>query len=826
MKSAAMIIVWALGCILAFGKVDALGQAPEAPSQGGPPPGSLNVDGTSPGPKIGPLFYGLMTEEINHAYDGGLYAELIQNRIFQDNDQPVCWSVVGSGKIAIDETNPVNTGALKRSLRLDATGNGAGIANSGFWGIPVWPGTKYHAAFYARATDGATGPLTVEIQSNDGKTTFASSTVALISTEWKKYEVDLTTGQVPISTANRFVISTAGKGSVWFSLVSLFPPTYHNRPNGNRIDISEKLAALHPSFLRFPGGNFLEGNTIATRFDWKKTIGPLENRPGHVGCWGSPTPYRASDGLGLLEFLGWCEDLKMKPILAVYAGYSLRGEHVEPGPALEPYVEEALQEIEYCTGDASTTWGKRRVEDGHAEPFDLHYIEIGNEDMFDKSGTYDGRFTQIFNAIKRKYPKLECIATSRVVHSCKPDLYDDHAYPDPQGMLHMTQKYDKYDSDQPKVFFGEWATQDGSPTPTMLAALGDAAWLTGLQRDCDTVLMNCYAPLLTNVNPNGWQWPTNLIGYDAATSFGSPSYYAQAMFSSAWGDTVLPATVVAQKVELPPAPAPHGGVGLGTWHTAAEYKDLKVTQEGKTLFTSDFATGLAGWKPAGGKWEVGGSVLAQTDTSRECRITTGDPAWQDYTLSVKARKTGGDEGFLVLFHAADRRHFGYFNVGGWGNTKSAIQITNGGSAMITGETSPFTIESGIWYDIRVEVKGRDIKCFVNDKLIVQAIDEPMPPAQTLFAAASRIDSTGEVILKVVNVVGTAQQIEINLQGVGSIGKQATVEVLQGDPQVQNTVDAPTAIAPTQQKIENAGNRFTHVFPADSVSVIRLQRTAQ
>src|SRR5439155_8261306 len=181
--------------------------------------------------------------------------------------------------------------------------------------------------------------------------------------------------------------------------VSLFPPTYNDRPNGNRIDLMQKLAELHPAFLRCPGGNYLEGDTIETRFKWKETLGPLEDRPGHMGCWS----YRSSDGLGLLEFLNWCEDLKMEPLLAVYAGYSLKGEHVNAGPELEPFVTEALEEIEYVTGDASSTeWGARRAKDCHPETVKVRYVEVGNEAWFDKSGSYDGPFGQIFDAIKKK----------------------------------------------------------------------------------------------------------------------------------------------------------------------------------------------------------------------------------------------------------------------------------------------------------------------------------------------------------------------------------------------------------------------------------------
>jgi len=810
-----------LGLVLALCGVFALNAAAAEP-------GTLTVETTGSGPKVGPLFYGLMTEEINHAYDGGLYAELIQNRIFQDSNEPVCWSLV-SGKtedgkpntIAIDETKPVNDIALKRSLRLDiaSAAERVGVANSGFWGIPVLPNTKYRVSFYARASEGFTGPLTVDIESNDGTTTFASSTIkGPITSEWKKYELNLTTGDVHKSTDNRFVISTTGKGSLWFSLVSLFPPTYHDRPNGNRIDIMEKLADLHPEFLRFPGGNFLEGDTIPTRFDWKKTIGPLEDRPGHQGCWS----YRVSDGLGLLEFLEWCEDLKMQPLLAVYAGYSLRGDHVNPGKDLEPFVQEALEEIEYCTGDASTTWGKRRIADGHPEPFDIHYVEIGNEDWFDRSGSYDGRFTQIFKAIKARYPKLLCIATARKIHSCKPDLYDDHDYPSPLKMLGMVSKYDRYRAGEPKVFFGEWATQDGKPTPTMRAALADAAWLTGLQRDCDTVLLNCYAPLLVNVNKGAWQWPTNLIGYDADECFGSPSYYAQSMFSKAWGDTVLPVKLVPQKPQLAHLPPPTGCIGLGTWLTSAEYKDVKVVSGGKEVFASHFGTGLKGWHPTGGSWEVTDGSLKQTDTGTEPRITAGDLYWQDYTLSVKAKKDSGNEGFLIMFHVKDRNHYDWFNVGGWGNSKSGIEKADGGNAGPIGDSDPFTVETGKWYDIRVEVKGLEIKCYVDDKLIAQAMDTATQPTEPVFVVASKVDSTGEVILKVVNVVDAPENLEINLQGMPSVAKTATLEMLQGDPQVQNSVESPKKIAPQQMTIDVPGPKFTHEFPPNSISVIRLK----
>jgi alpha-N-arabinofuranosidase len=246
--------------------------------------------------------------------------------------------------------------------------------------------------------------------------------------------------------------------------------------------------------------------------------------------------------MGLLEFLEWCEDLKIQPVLAVYAGYSLQQEHVEPGSALEPYVQDALDEIEYVTGSTSTKWGAERAKDGHAAPFPLQYVEIGNEDEFDKSGSYDGRYTQFYKAIKPRYPELQLIATAPI-KSVKPDVLDDHYYLTADQFFADAGHYDTADRNGPKIFVGEWATMEGAPTPDLQAALSDSAWMTGLERNSDLIVMASYAPLLTNVNPGGLQWAPDLIGYDALSSYGSPSYWAQVMFGSRLGTEVVATTL-------------------------------------------------------------------------------------------------------------------------------------------------------------------------------------------------------------------------------------------------------------------------------------------
>ncbi len=493
-----------------------------------------------------PILHGLMTEEINYSYDGGLYAELIRNRTFQDDaTAPTHWSIAASNPSAatidIDKTTGPSTAmplSLKVSVAAATATDPAGVQNDGFWGIAVRPHTQYKASFYAKADAGFSSPIKISLVDNDTGAAAASAVIPALSQEWKRYNVVLTTGAVKASAANHFTLTTTHPGTFWLQLVSVFPPTYAGRTNGNRQDIMELLAAMKPAFLRLPGGNYLEGDHIPERYEWKKTIGPLVDRPTHPSPW----RYHSSDGMGLLEFLEWCEDLKMQPLLAVYAGYSMKQEHVDAGPALEPYVQDALDEIEYVSGSTNTKWGAIRARDGHPKPFALKYVEVGNEDWFDKSKSYDARFAQFFDAIKKVHPEIQVIATTQVT-SRQPDILDDHFYRKAEQFFDDVHHYDKTSRTGTKIMVGEWATREGEPTPDFNAALGDAAWMTGMERNSDVIIMHSYAPLFVNVNPGGMQWKTDLIGYDAMTSYGSPAYYAQVMFSNHRGSQIVDAAL-------------------------------------------------------------------------------------------------------------------------------------------------------------------------------------------------------------------------------------------------------------------------------------------
>lgn len=502
---------------------------------------SLTIQVDHPTVKVSPMLYGLMTEEINYSYDGGIYGELVRDRTVRGGFGGLAhWTTVTHGNstvaVSVDEATGPST-AIPRSLKVSVTSATksapAGVENDGYWGFPVRPNTTYSGSFYAKA-DTAGVPVTVSLVNDQTGITAATATVTGLTGDWKQYGFTLKTAAVPVTSNNHLILTASQPATVWLDLVSLFPPTYHDRKNGNRVDIMEKLAAMNPKFLRLPGGNYLEGSHITDRFDWKKTLGSWVDRPTHMGTWS----YRSSDGMGLLEYLEWCEDLKMEPVLAVYAGYSLAQQHVDPGLALEPYIQDALEEIEFVTGSTDTKWGAERAKEGHPAPFPLHYVEVGNEDFFDHSGSYDGRFAQYYKAIKPKYPNLQIIATAPI-KSMTPDVLDEHYYMSANEAFSTANRYDKQDRNGPKIFVGEWATREGDPTPNLEAALADAAWLTGLERNSDVIVMESYAPLFVNVNPGGMQWATDLIGYNALSSYGSPSYWVQVMFSGHLGTEVV-----------------------------------------------------------------------------------------------------------------------------------------------------------------------------------------------------------------------------------------------------------------------------------------------
>jgi alpha-L-arabinofuranosidase len=658
-------------------------QLPAAPALAGTPVLEIKADQVKG--KSSPILYGLMTEEINYSYDGGLYAELIRNRNFKESggggrrggvpgSGVPYWNLVqtggGTGVMELDSSQPLND-ACNRSLKLTVNSVRAdqivGVSNEGFWGMAVRPNTKYRATVWAKGGNGFTGPLTLALCSGDGKSVFAQARIDKISDSYQKYEATLTTAPgvptkqwettpwdsntqpdwatlditaaVPTTKDACFQIWAGGKGTVWFSLVSLFPPTFKDRPNGLRPDIMQMFVDMKARFLRFPGGNYLEGSNLANRWNWKATVGDISQRPGHNSPWG----YWSSDGLGLLEYLEWCEDVdNMEPVMGIYSGYSLDRRAIPAGEELKPYVQDALDQIEYTIGDASTKWGAQRVKDGHPAPFKLTYVEIGNEET--RGQSYEARYNQFRDAIKAKYPNLKVIssvAEASNLGNTTPDVQDDHHYMSPPGMLGMWNKYDSYDrKTSPPLFLGEWATRlnSGSPiTPNLEYGLCDGVAAIQFERNSDLILMQCYAPLLVNVNPGGNQWTCNLIGYDVLNCYGGVSYHVLKLFGNNYGDTIL----AADAQNGPTREVPMRGPGIQATDTRMRtvprfYYDATRDSAGGTIYVKVVnptgsplplrlkITGVAGIEPAGQLGEVKGTdpLDLNTITEREKIVST------------------------------------------------------------------------------------------------------------------------------------------------------------------------------------------------------------
>ena len=523
--------------------------------------------------EVSPMLYGLMTEEINYSYEGGLYTQLVANPAFTDmfnpgrgrrggrpnanapriTPRPDRWQLSDTVKVQVRQNRQdgINS-AIPTSLVVNYDEAGLALVSEGFWGFPIRKNTTFKGSLYVRqpaARNNETAAptplrsLTIALKSADGNTTYAETKVSGFSNAWKKidYQLTIPATQADTKDARLFFIADQA-GSIELTRATLYAPSFKGRKNGLRVDLMEMMAEMHPKFLRFPGGNYLEGNNFANRFDWKQTIGNPDERPGHQSPWG----YRSTDGLGLLEFCQWAEDVGGEPVVGVFAGYVLSGDHLD-GDYIKPFIQDALDEIEYIMGDASTKWGAVRARDGHPEPFQLHYVEIGNEDFFDRSGSYPNRFKMFYDAIKARYPQLQIISTvgydalkSKAIPTPKVDVIDEHYYRNAFDMYRNAFQYDRYDRNGPKIFCGEWATREGSPTTNMNAALGDAAWMSCMERNSDICIMSCYAPLFVNVEPGGMQWQSDLIGYDVLNSYGSPSYWAQVMFGKYLGDRIVP----------------------------------------------------------------------------------------------------------------------------------------------------------------------------------------------------------------------------------------------------------------------------------------------
>lgn len=522
--------------------------------------------GISGGKKISSDLFGLFFEDINYSADGGLYAELIQNRSFEYNPteqrdwHPLSfWEYISPGfsygQISVESASPVHANNPHYIvINAEHIGHereyygetGVGLKNSGFDGIVIRQGESYKFSIFAQQLSGNPVNMSVSLQSRDGNI-LGEASFTTSSNAWQKYEATLTATES--SDSAKLVVLLTSTGKLAFDMVSLFPEkTFMNRANGLRPDLAQWLADMHPAFVRFPGGCLVHGDGLGNMYRWKNTIGPPEQRKGQRNIWG----YHQTAGLGYFEYFQFCEDIGAKPLPVLPAAVSCQnsggtwriggtGQKLLPMEEMEDYVREVLDLIEWANGPVSSVWGAKRAAAGHPEPFNLEYIGIGNEDKI--SPGFEERFNLIYQAVKEKHPEITVIGTVGPFHSGEDfdkgwdiarklelPMVDEHYYTDPGWLLGNQSRYDGYDRQGPRVYLGEYASWGN----TLLNAIAEAAYLTSLERNGDIVWMASYAPLLAKKGFT--QWKTDMIFFDNKSVCPTPNYYVQKLFMTNRGD--------------------------------------------------------------------------------------------------------------------------------------------------------------------------------------------------------------------------------------------------------------------------------------------------
>ena len=809
---------------------------------------ALTIDGDGAGASISDTMFGIFYEDINYAADGGLYAELVRNRSFEFNGSDrsgfaglTGWEVLDrsglgtTGAVVNDETrlNAMN----RNQLRLTAKAAGDGIRNLGFNnGFAVKDAATYDGYLWARSTTAQ--DLTVRVENAAGTATLASAPVALDGSDtWKKYPFTLTA--TATTDAGRLVVLAGAPSVIGLDMVSVMPDDRWVGPvNGKSVlrkDLAEKIASMKPSFLRFPGGcvtnvgtfrSYAESGYADRRrtYQWKETIGPVEERPTNWNFWG----YNQSYGIGYLEYLEFAEDLGAEPLPVLSVGANGCGSTIpemHDQTLIDRWVDDTVDLIEFANGGVDTEWGARRAALGHPKPFGLKMIGLGNEE---NTTTFEANFPQFRDAIKAKYPDVKIVSNSGPAPSGsrfdtlwnfnrtqKVDLVDEHYYMDPSWFLANTHRYDSYDRSGPKVFLGEYASKGN----TFGNALAEASYMTALQRNADVVRLASYAPLLAN--ESYVQWAPDAIWFDNDESWESPNWKVQKMFGNNVGDSVVPSTfdgAVNQPDDI------MGGVFLSTWSTAAAYDNVKVTSnaDGATLFSDQFADGSQ-WSPQTGSWAVDGSgryVQSSTSVNDARSIVTGAYAkdWSNYTLELDATKLSGAEGFLIGFGATGTNNFYWWNLGGWGNTRSVLQHASGGSASEVKALEGRSLVTGQTYHVKVVVQGHSISLYLDGEL--QMTYDEAAASEKLFQVVTRDQATGDIVAKVVNNATTPVRTRVDVSD-AQIEPTGTVTQLAAAPSATNTKANPDNVAPVTRQVSGLSNSFEYEFPASSVTFLRM-----
>lgn len=762
--------------------------------------------------------YGLFFEDLNHAADGGLYAEMVQNRSFEfcpfdghSYHGLTAWEKIENGgrvELTVLEGDAVSK-INPHYLELDVTKPGdVGVWNLGFnTGIPLRKGADYSFTCYARRRDGEADHIAVSLRSADGRV-YQSRTFPLTE-NWKKYETAFNIARD--DWAGRLAITVAGTGRVDLDFVSLFPQdTYKGRKNGLRRDLAEALEAMHPKFLRFPGGCLVHNGSLDPearncQYRWKNSIGPVEQRPVKWNSWG----YYQTLGLGYYEYFQLCEDIGAKPLPVLPGGYDPHHGWSAEGEQLQAFIQDALDLIDFANGGPDTEWGAKRAELGHPEPFGLEYIGIGNEEVGEG---FFSRYPLFYRAIKEKAPYIKVIGTSgpfcagpeyeRGWRSAREDgaeLVDEHYYQSPEWFVANHHRYDDFPADDPRVFLGEYA----SKANTWWNALAEASYMVGLERNARAVGMACYAPLLSNTDYCDWR--PDMIWFDNHQMMRTPNYYVQKLFMEHQGDVLLS----QEMVELPDAVKLYpfedhltGGLAFSGDESTTEFFDITV----ENLDTGE-------------KRNIPGPVICQGN-EEQC---VGSIDWPNYSISLKARETEGWNGFRIFFARQDEKNKLAWQLGGWDNGSSLIsEYINGRDSVLAQKERH--VERDRIYALELRVRGRRIEAFVDGAQ--ELATEALPAmAEPLYAVSSRDRKRGEVIVKLVNLLSSSQPVMVKLDGMTAAA--GTAYIMSGyDRNTENILGEPETVVPREEPVSFPSGAFEWTMPPESVCILRLHKQAE
>ncbi|SFF17414.1 Alpha-L-arabinofuranosidase [Paenibacillus algorifonticola] len=799
---------------------------------------TLNINGREAAHEVSPTLYGIFYEDINYAADGGLYGELVQNRSFEFGTSLFAWSKAAYGGAAGELTTatdePLNA-SNPRFARLTITNAGSeagaavGLANAGYSGIAVASGETYNFSVYARSASPLTKPLVAQLRGQDD-TVYGSCEVTGLAADWQKVGCAIQTNAA--SASAKLVVIGTEQAVIDLDMVSLFPEkTWQNRTNGLRYDLAEMLDDLNPGFLRFPGGCIVEGGSLENRYRWKNTIGDVAERQIQRNQWAAN--YYQSFGLGFQEYFQLSEDIGAEPLPIIFIGQvSCHGNPPKvPMNELDPYIQDALDLIEYANGPVDSTWGAVRAANGHPEPFNMKYLGVGNE-LWGQD--YLDRYEVFYDAIKAKYPDIQLVLSAGAFpedsmfhyaydwlgsNGNKADLVDEHMYQSPQWFYNNVNRYDHYSRSGPKVFVGEYAAHGTGKKNNMESALAEAAFMTGLERNSDVVAMSSFAPLFAR--QGNTQWTTDLIWFDNSRAYGTPNYYVQQLFSRHVGQQLMPSQLHKNKSYS--SSTVQGSIALGSWNTAVEYDDVTVTaNDGTILLQNDFSdpSTLSQWSSFKGAWSIDGGVLKQTSTSTtDARLLLKEgQQWSNYTLQLKAKKAAGSEGFLIGFGAKDTDNYYWWNLGGWTNTLTVIEQAVGGTKSNISNSLNSGVEANRWYDIKIELQGSLIRCYLDGVLVHEVDRDPGP----LYSVTTKDDKTGDLIVKVVNIGGSEQTSIVNVDADYIDGSATVLELKAASAAAENSFATPENIVPEVKEAAGLGQSFTYDFPAYSVTVLRLR----